>query len=141
MFGWDDVINTGLKIIDKVIPDPAQKAEAQLKLMQLQQAGEFKEMEMRLAELKTQTDINLEQAKSTDRFVSGPRPFLMWVGGFGVAYQWLVVPLFSFVYTLYTGHTLPVDPPVMDSNLMVMLGGLMGIHIGARSYEKVKGVA
>lgn len=141
MFGWDDVINTGLKIIDKVIPDPAQKAEAQLKLMQLQQAGEFKEMEMRLAELKTQTDINLEQAKSTDRFVSGPRPFLMWVGGFGVAYQWLIVPLFSFVYTLYTGHALPVDPPVMDSNLMVMLGGLMGIQIGARSYEKVKGVA
>ena len=29
MFGIDDIINTGLKIIDKVIPDPTAKAQAQ----------------------------------------------------------------------------------------------------------------
>jgi hypothetical protein len=65
----------------------------------------------------------------------------MWVGVFGVAYQWIFVPLGSFAYTTYTGHALPVQPPVMDGNLMIMLGGLMGIQIGVRTIEKVKGVA
>jgi hypothetical protein len=138
---WDSVIAAGLAIIDKVIPDPVAKQEAQFKLLQLQQAGEFKAMDNELAMLKTQTDINLEQAKSSDIFVSGPRPFLMWVGGVGVAYQWILVPLASFAYTTYTGLPLPVQPPVMDPNLMVMLGGLMGLQIGARTYEKTKGVA
>ena len=28
MFGVDDIISVGMKILDKVIPDPAAKAEA-----------------------------------------------------------------------------------------------------------------
>ena len=58
MFGIDDIIGAGLKIIDKVIPDPAQKAEAQLKLQQLAQDG-------KLAEL--QADMN-EQNNVSDRW-------------------------------------------------------------------------
>jgi hypothetical protein len=58
MFGIDDIIGAGLKIIDKVIPDPAQKAEAQLKLQQLAQDGH-------LAEL--QADMN-EQNNVSDRW-------------------------------------------------------------------------
>jgi len=42
MFGLDDIIGAGLKIIDKVIPDPAAKAEAQAKLLELQQSGQLK---------------------------------------------------------------------------------------------------
>ena len=60
MFGIDDIIGAGLKIIDKVIPDPAQKAEAQLKLQQLAQDGH-------LAEL--QADMN-EQNNVSDRWKS-----------------------------------------------------------------------
>lgn len=58
MFGIDDIIGAGLKIIDKVIPDPAAKAEAQLKLQQLAQDGH-------LAEL--QADMN-EQNNVSDRW-------------------------------------------------------------------------
>ena len=60
MFGIDDIIGAGLKIIDKVIPDPAAKAEAQLKLQQLAQDGH-------LAEL--QADMN-EQNNVSDRWKS-----------------------------------------------------------------------
>jgi hypothetical protein len=35
------IIETGMKILDKVIPDPAQKAAAQLQLLQLQQNGDL----------------------------------------------------------------------------------------------------
>lgn len=135
-----------LALIEKVFGtvanflDPTKKAEAELALLKLQQDAAFKEIDTALAYAKQQTDINLEQAKSPSLFISGPRPFLMWVGGFGVAYQWIFLPLGMFVYTLYTGHDVPVRPPEMDSNLMLMLGSLMGIQIGARTYEKVRGV-
>ncbi len=42
MFGIDDIVSVGLKIFDKVIPDPAQKAEMQARLLELQQTGELK---------------------------------------------------------------------------------------------------
>jgi Holin of 3TMs, for gene-transfer release len=58
MFGIDDIIGAGLKIIDKVIPDPQAKAEAQLKLQQLANDGH-------LAEL--QADMN-EQNNISDRW-------------------------------------------------------------------------
>ena len=65
----------------------------------------------------------------------------MWVGVIGMAYQWLIVPLFSFGYTTYTSHPLPVPPPVLPGDLMVMLGSLMGIHTVTRTVEKLQGVA
>lgn len=58
MFGIDDIINTGLKIIDKVIPDPAARAEAQAKLLELQQNGELKLEEF---------DVKREEIAKDDR--------------------------------------------------------------------------
>lgn len=57
MFGIDDIIGVGMKILDKVIPDPAAKAEAQAKLLELQQQG-------RLAELQAD---NIEAQELTKR--------------------------------------------------------------------------
>jgi hypothetical protein len=45
MFGVDDIISVGMKILDKVIPDPAQKAEAQAKLLEIQQQGRMAELQ------------------------------------------------------------------------------------------------
>jgi len=58
MFGIDDIVGAGLKIIDKVIPDPQAKAQAQLELQKLAQDGQ-------LAEL--QADMN-EQNNVSDRW-------------------------------------------------------------------------
>ena len=40
----DSLLGIGGKLIDKLIPDPAQKAEAQLKLAELEQSGELAKM-------------------------------------------------------------------------------------------------
>ena len=45
MFGIDDIIGVGMKILDKVIPDPQAKAEAQAKLLELQQQGRLAELQ------------------------------------------------------------------------------------------------
>ena len=58
MFGIDDIVSVGLKVLDKVIPDPAQKAQAALDLQKLAQDGH-------LAEL--QADMN-EQNNVSDRW-------------------------------------------------------------------------
>jgi len=58
MFGIDDIVGVGMKILDKVIPDPAQKAQAALDLQKLAQDGH-------LADL--QADIN-EQNNVSDRW-------------------------------------------------------------------------
>ncbi len=138
--GLGSLFDFGGKLIDRLIPDPTQKLAAQQELVKMGMNQELAVMANETALIKQQTDINLEQAKSSNWFVSGPRPGLMWVGVVGVAYQWIVVPLGTFGYTLYTGHALPVQPPAMDSNLMVMLSGLMGLHQVTRTYEKAKGV-
>lgn len=128
------------KVIDTVANfiDPTKKAEAQLALLQLQQASEFKEIDAALEQARQQNDINLEQAKSDSFFVAGPRPALMWVGVVGIAYQWILVPLFTFGYTFYTGGPLPVSPPDVPEALMAMMASLMGLQIGFRSWEKAK---
>lgn len=58
MIGIDDIIATGLKIIDKVIPDPTAKAEAQLKLQELVQSGQLKAEEF---------DVQREKIAADDR--------------------------------------------------------------------------
>ena len=57
MFGLDSILNVGMKLIDKLIPDPQAKQEAQLKILELQSNGE-------LAQL--QADMN-EQEELTKR--------------------------------------------------------------------------
>ena len=69
MFGIDDIIGAGLKIIDKVIPDPAQKAQAQLALQQLAQDGKLAELQADMNEANNISDRWKADA-STDSFLA-----------------------------------------------------------------------
>lgn len=53
------------KILDKLIPDPAQKAEAQAKLMELAQTGELAKMANEAELFKTEQD-NLSNRHTAD---------------------------------------------------------------------------
>ena len=50
------LLGIGGKLIDKLIPDPAQKAEAQVKLMELAQSGELAKMANDAEMFKTEQD-------------------------------------------------------------------------------------
>lgn len=124
-----DILNIGSKILDKVIPDPAAKAAAQLKLMELQMSGE-------LSQMTGQMEVNKEEAKSTSKFIAGWRPFIGWVCGSAFAINFVVGPLIAFV-GVSVGN--PIEIPKLDlTELMPVLLGMLGL--GAyRSFEKVKG--
>jgi hypothetical protein len=69
VFGIDDIIGAGLKIIDKVIPDPAAKAAAQLELQKLAQDGHLAELQADMNEANNISDRWKADA-STDSFLA-----------------------------------------------------------------------
>ena len=112
------LLDAGLRILDKVIPDPQAKAAAQLELLKLQQAGEFRQMEADLQLSLAQTEVNKVEAASPDLFKSGWRPGAGWICVLGLAYQFLL----------------------QLGDLYGLLFGMLGL--GAyRSVERVKGKA
>lgn len=126
------VLDIGGKVIDRLWPDPTQRAAAQLELMKLQQSGE-------LAQIAGQLEINKVEAASSNVFVSGWRPFAGWVCGAALAYSFLVYPLLVWVCAIWAPT---VTPPKLgnDGMLYELLFAMLGLG-GLRSFEKFKGVA
>ena len=90
---WGAVINGVIGVIDKVIPDPAQKAQAQLAVLQLQQNGQLEQLKADVQMSLSQVELDKLEAASPSLFKSGWRPFVGWVCGIGLAVQFLVAPI------------------------------------------------
>ncbi len=87
--GLGEIFDFGSKIIDKLFPDPAQRDEAKFKLAQLADSGELRELDAAAKSDQNQTDIAKIDA-SSDKFLQyGWRPFIGWICGFGLLYQFL----------------------------------------------------
>ena len=87
--------------------------------------------------IQSQIEVNKAEAQHTSVFVAGWRPFIGWIGGFGMAYQFLLYPLLTWVWPIVLPSA-PI-PPVLDGDvLFAMVSGLLGIA-GMRSFDKMKG--
>lgn len=85
--------------------------------------------------IELQTKINEAEAQHRSVFVAGWRPFIGWVCGIALAYNFVVRDLIIFVL----GEDRVPDPLQMD-HLMTVLMGMLGL--GAfRTYEKIKNVS
>lgn len=126
------------KLIDRFIPDPAQKAAAEMELLRMAQAGEFKQIETELQLAQMQADVNKVEAGSADPFTSRWRPSVGYVCAAGLAYAAIIEPCLRLAVTVYGVSTLL---PAVDTTLtMQLLFGLLGLG-GMRSYDKSKGSA
>ena len=129
--GIGDVANTITTVVNKIWPDKTEQEKAQLQLMGQQIANE-------LAQMQAQADINKEEAKSASVFVAGARPFIMWVLGFAMAWNYVLLPIAMFICSLFGMH--PIIPVLDMSVMMPVLMGILGL--GAyRSYDKMKGTS
>ena len=124
-------------LISRFFPDPEKQAEAQRALLQMQQNGELALLASETDLAKLQIQVNVEEAKSTNWFVAGARPFIMWTCGVALAYVSIVEPVSRFVAKVWFGYV--GDFPIIDTNLtMQILMGILGL--GAyRTAEKIKG--
>lgn len=130
--GIGSILDFGGKILDRIMPDEETREAAKFQLFKAQQEGLFKELEAEVELAKAQAAINVEEAKSTSLFVSGWRPFIGWICGSGLAYQFLVYP----ILVAYQPKIAQLDMGTLLTLLMGMLG------LGAmRTAEKFKNVA
>lgn len=127
------------ELINKIWPDPAQQAQAQLKLAELEQSGQLAQLASVTALAQGQIEVNKIEAASTRLFVAGWRPYIGWIGGTALAFDTIVKPLIIMVMA-YAGHPPPVMPNLSTEQIYGLLFGLLGLG-GLRSIEKVKGVA
>ena len=115
------------KAIDRLFPDPEKAKEARLRLIELEQAGDFKRLDAEVQLLLSQLDVNKEEAGSSHWFVASWRPFIGWVGGVGLAWQFIMYPTVTWF-----GVT---APPLDSGQLFILLSSMLGIG-GMRSLDK-----
>ena len=130
------LIEIGMGIIDKIIPDPNAKAAAQLELLKQQQAGALDEVKISLSAI-------LAEAQSADPWTSRARP------------SFLYVVYILLLFSLPMGVVSAINPEVavriaagmkawMDAipnDIVELFKWVMLGYIGGRSFEKIKGVA
>lgn len=123
-------LDIGGKLIDRFWPDPITRDAAKLELFKSQQSGELAIIANETTLAKLQTDINQTEAASPNLFVSGWRPFVGWICGAGLGYQFLIYPiLIAF---------LPKIVPLDISTLLTLLAGMLGFG-ALRTQEKLQG--
>lgn len=127
------ILNIGKAAIDRIWPDPLQRAEEFRKLQELEQRGDLARLEAEVQLLVGQMEINKQEAQSKSIFVAGWRPFTGWVAASSFAYMAILEPLMRFTATM-TGYE--GDFPVLDTTItMQILMGMLGLGL-MRSYEK-----
>lgn len=129
MLGFDDAINAGLQIIGKFIPDKDAQAKAAAEYNAAMLAADT---QLAIA----QTEVNKVEAANEHIFVSGARPFILWVCGVALAYHFILQPLLVFLMATF-GHTFALPTFNMDA-LNTILMGMLGLG-SMRSFEKIKG--
>ena len=93
------------------------------------------EMEPMILQLQT----NLVEAAHPSLFVAGPRPFVLWICGFGLMWQIIVHPLLLWVWAFMAMKGIP-PPPLNIEVLNTLLYALLGVGT-LRSVDKYNGVA
>jgi len=136
MIGLEVVLGLGSKLIDNLFPDKQKADEAKLKLFELQQQGVLADLQATTQLALKQGEVNVEEAKNSNLFVSGWRPAVGWVCALAFGAKFIGGP-FLFVLGQFTGHTI-VLPPIDMVEMLPILVGMLGL--GAyRSYDKKNG--
>lgn len=115
------------KALSAVLPDPVARAKATTDIL-----DKLGQMDL------GQMQVNQEEAKSTSIFVAGWRPFIGWVCGMALAYEYVIAPFLIWGCAIY-GYALPT-PPTISNDLWELMLGMLGLG-ALRSIEKVKGVS
>lgn len=128
------IANVANTVLGRVLPDKPAQDQAKIQLLQMQLTGE-------LQQLTGQLEVNKTEAASNSIFVAGWRPYIGWICGTGLGYQFLARPILQMFMDL----TIRWHPATQMVNLdmgtlIALLTGMLGLG-AARTIEKVNGVA
>lgn len=115
-------------IVDKLFTSDQERMEAKIKLLELEKSGEL-----------AQIAVNTQEAKHTNLFVAGWRPFIGWVCGLSFAWVYLLQPVMYFVLSALGMPPFAV-PYVEMADMLTVLMGMLGLG-ALRTYEKTQSVS
>lgn len=121
-------------LLDRLIPDPKEKAEAKARLLELAQRGELRELELRMQAI-------VAEAQSGDRYVARSRPtflyvmYVMLLAAIPYGFMWAFVPDVASRVAEGFGAWLHAIP---DSLYALFGAGYLGYAV-ARTTDKIKG--
>ena len=118
-------------VLDRFFPNKEKAAEAQ---RAIETALIDNSAQINLAQL----EINKEEAKSSNIFVAGWRPFIGWTCGIALFWHYVGLQITTF-FIAWFGYDEPVLPTFDMSSLMTILMGMLGMG-GLRTFEKMKGL-
>ena len=129
------LLDLGGKVIDRVIPDQAQRDAAKLELLKAQQSGALEEAKIQLSAI-------VADAQSADPWTSRARPsflyvvyvLLLWALPMGVLTVFRPEAAIAFTAG-FKGWLSAIPDEILQLFGVVMTGYVIG-----RSWEKVKGV-
>lgn len=129
-----DLIKPVTDIVGEVVVDVDKKREINLELQKIIDKADERYHD----ELMGQIEVNKVEAQHASIFVAGWRPFIGWVGGVGLSYNFVLAPFIEFVARAngYVGAL----PTPNSSELMTLVLSMLGVG-AMRSYDKMKGTA
>jgi len=125
MFGIDDIIGVGMKLVDKLIPDPEAKAKAQLDLAQLAQNGELQKIQADMNEAQELTK-RLQADMASDSWLSkNIRPMTL-----------IAILAGYFTFAMLSAFNIETNKSYVE--LLGQWGMLiMSFYFGGRTLEKI----
>jgi len=125
MFGIDDIIGVGMKLVDKLIPDPAQKAQAQLELAKLAQDGKLADIQADINEAQELTKRAQADMASDSWLAKNIRPMTL-----------IAIITGYFIFAFMSAFDMDTNERYVE--LLGQWGMLiMSFYFGGRTLEKI----
>ena len=132
------VIDAGKFLIERFVPDPEKKAQAELELYRYTNDNKYKWGELDVKADGQQNEVNAIEAGSDSLFKSGWRPFVGWVCGSAFAFKFILFPV---AFTIASSFGVVLAMPFIEwADLSIALFGMLGLGY-MRTREKMTGVA
>ena len=125
MLWLDSVLSIGSKLIDKLIPDPEQKAKAQLELAKLAQEGKLADLQADMTEMQELTKRHVADMASDSWLSKNIRPMML-------------ICLFGAYIVFAVGSIYDWDTKTAYVELLGQWGMLaFSFYFGSRGMEKI----
>jgi len=126
------ILGAAGKVLDKVLPDPVQRAAAEAELKRLDNEGQFKELELRYRAI-------VSEAGSDDPFTSRARPSFMYVFYVVILAMVVVAPLVGVFFPgqmdLFFQNAAKGFSAIPEPLWWTFTAGYLG-YSGFRTFEK-----
>lgn len=125
MFGIDDIVGVGMKLVDKLIPDPQAKAQAQIELQKLANEGKLADIQADVKEAEELTK-RLQADMASDSWLSkNIRPMTL-----------IAILAGYFTFAMLSAFNIETNKSYVE--LLGQWGMLiMSFYFGGRTLEKI----